>query len=730
MLHILSRLALGLTLLVGVVSAQDSSNGNKSKDNDNGVKPVSKTNAAHTGDAVTPTPESAGDYTVVSSIEFGYRGIRVGGDEDKYKSDLNYKAGPRLFDSSFLMRSKEGRTGLFDTFLVTSTGWGADPYGQLRISAEQSKWYRFDGSYRRFKYFRNLNNFVNPNWSFGVSPNPANGLHGYNTKTELGDFDLTLLPKNEKIKFYLGFSPERYNGPAFTTYHAGGQEFQLLQNLRSRSNDFRVGADAKLGPVDLSFLQGFRRFRDDSVIDLGPTQGINPAATAADLTRFQRNDPVRGSINYTRFSAHTFLARKLDITGRIIYSSATSDSNFVENFAAINWNARTGTPAPPNTLNQGLYDFLTHAKRPNTLGDIGVTYLATDKLRISNTFRVETFQISGSNIYNSFFLFTKGGKQTQFVNNQDFSDLELTKYRKYQNILEGDYQFNDRYAVHLGYRYGNRHVEKAVTGFSLGSVIPPAVLTPEEEEADNHTHAVFGGFKIRPYKNWSLFFDAEHGTADNVFTRIGNYDYTNFRAKSRYAMTKKFSFFLAAIIRNNSNPGEIAGVSLEDFGVSIRSRVLTSSFDWTPNSRFSVNTGYTYTWSNSNAIVDYFYSGKEHPLGYSLYFMRNNYFFVDTVTELHRRATLYMSYRINKDNGQGNRVSDPTGTPGTLVTSYPMSFQGPEARLAIRINRRLDWNLGYQYYNYNESELVGPLPQNYHAHLPYMSLRIYFGRGE
>jgi hypothetical protein len=94
------------------------------------------------------------------------------------------------------------------------------------------------------------------------------------------------------------------------------------------------------------------------------------------------------------------------------------------------------------------------------------------------------------------------------------------------------------------------------------------------------------------------------------------------------------------------------------------------------------------------------------------------------------RVSLYTSYRINQDKGQGNRLADPTGTPGTLINSYPMSYQSPEGRLAIRINRYLDWNLGYQYYNYNESALVGPRPQNYHAHLPYTSLRVYLGRKE
>ena len=98
--------------------------------------------------------EDAGDYTVISSIEFGYRGLSVDGDLNKYQSDLNYKAGPRLFDSSFLMKSKDGKGELFDTLLVTSTGWGADPNGNMRISVEKPKWYRFDGTYRQVQVFQ------------------------------------------------------------------------------------------------------------------------------------------------------------------------------------------------------------------------------------------------------------------------------------------------------------------------------------------------------------------------------------------------------------------------------------------------------------------------------------------------------------------------------------------------------------------------------------------------
>jgi hypothetical protein len=617
---------------------------------------------------------------------------------------------------------------------VTSSGWGGDPNGQLRIQAEQPKWYRFEGSYRRFKYFRFLNNFANPNWifspaSFSLPPDPVTGEHGYNTTTQLGDFDLTILPKNDRVRFTVGYSPERYNGQFFTSYHVGGNEFIFPAQLKSRGNDFRVGADGKVGPIDFSFMQGFRRFRDDSFINLGPTAGVNLNPAVASFTTFTRNEPTRTSVNYTTFSAHTLVAKKLDITGRIVHSSATSNSVFLEDMTGVNFSSRiTGQLAPPNVLILGQYNIPGNVKRPNTLGDFGVTFLATDKFRVSNTFRVEDFEINGVAVFNDLFSVSRGATtDTRAFNN--LSVNKVTKYRKYQDTVEGDYQFNKNYSIHFGYRYGSRRIEQILSGFALNSNAPTA-LVPEDEVETNHTNAFIGGFKARPVKNWTIYFDAEHGTADNVFTRIGNYDYTNIRAKSRYTPNRKVAFNLAVITKNNSNPSEIAGVSLNDFGVDVKSRTFTSSVDWTRNSRLSFSTGYNYNWVNSDAVIDYFYNSIRHPQGHTLYFMRNNFFFFDTTAKLFPRVTLYASYRINKDNGQSNRLADPTGTPGTLISSYPMSFQSPEARLAIKINRRLDWNLGYQYYNYNESALVGPRPQNYHAHLPYTSLRLYFGRKE
>lgn len=754
-------LSLGLVLMAGAANAQNSTpsnNGAKSTDpkkTDN----VTEMKKAAPKKTETPSPtsattgEDAGDYTITSSVEFGYRGQRVDGDVNKFKSDLNYKAGPRLFDSSLYMKSKNGKGDLFDTMMVTSTGWGADPYGNVRISIEKPEWYRFEGTYRRFKYYRFLNNIANPNWLFtpiATPPNPVTGEHGFDTNTKMGDFDLTILPKNELIRFSFGYSPERYSGPTYTNYHNGGNDFWLLLNTKSKADDYRVGADGTFGKVDWTFLQGFRRFRDDSTIPAGIGLNINTTSTVAQLTSFLRQEPTRGSIDYTRFSLHSFIDNRLDITGRVIYSTSTTNSTYLETFAGRNFNFRITTPvfpptppaAQPNTTNPSSYTIANETKRPSHVIDFGLTYLASDKFRLSNTFREEAFTIDGVASFSDFFSLTRpitGGTRTDTFGVTNLPANKTTHYSRITNTFEGDYQFNPRYSMHFGYRYGHRSDLVQTTGYVINANAPALGSTAPEIE-ENTTNSFFGGFKARPAKNFTLYFDAEHGSADNVFTRIGNYNYTNMRAKSRWSPNRTLVFNFAFILRDNSNPSEIAGVSLNDFGVDLKTRVFTSSVDWMPNSNITVNGGYNYNWVDSSAVVDYFYQAvpapaARHPNGLALYYQRLNYFFLDVTARLNRRMTLYTSYRISQDGGQGSRRSDPAGTPGTLISSYPMNYQSPEARLAIKLNRHFDWNLGYQYYAYNESDLLNTFPasvrpQNYHAHLPYMSLRLYFGRKE
>ena len=56
--------------------------------------------APTTGESTLPVRgENKGDYNIVQSWELGYRFATVGGDDGKYRSDVNYGDGIRLLSS-------------------------------------------------------------------------------------------------------------------------------------------------------------------------------------------------------------------------------------------------------------------------------------------------------------------------------------------------------------------------------------------------------------------------------------------------------------------------------------------------------------------------------------------------------------------------------------------------------------------------------------------------------
>ena len=68
------------------------------------------------------SPDMVGPYAVTSSVEVGVRGVKVEGDIDKYRSDLNYQPGFQFMDSSFLLDAGKDGGKLFDSLLVKVTG--------------------------------------------------------------------------------------------------------------------------------------------------------------------------------------------------------------------------------------------------------------------------------------------------------------------------------------------------------------------------------------------------------------------------------------------------------------------------------------------------------------------------------------------------------------------------------------------------------------------------------
>lgn len=675
--------------------------------------------------AQTPTPSptpsdsdgnlNIGGYEITSSMEFGVRGLEVNGNDNKYRSDFNYRPGFRFFDSSFLMEDKDGNQKLFDSLLVTTTGWNSDPTGAVRVNIEKTGAYRFESNVRRVRYYNQLENH-------------ARGWKGADTKRNFGDFDLLIRPQDENFRMRLGYSFYRTTGTAGLTTRPFSDEFPITKNVDLSSNDFRAGVDGKLAGFRMSLTGGLRKFKDSTNYTLlAPNPGANTTNTSV-LTAFERIYPIKGDTKYGIFTVQRTFDQRLDFTGRFIYSLTDREFNLTEN--------AFGRDASNNIISPDMYFLLGGAKRTQSRGDVGVTYAVTKKFRISNSFTFDQYDITGDSSLNQITTSrTAAGvpRPTTFTNTLYY---RLNGFKRFQNTFEGDYQFSNRLGVNIGYRFTHRKVD--IAGFNRPLAPSTAAPTVFLEEEENSTNTLLIGTRIKPFKNWSIFADLEHGGADNAFTRLSNYNFTNFRVRSNWNY-KQFTFNVSAISRNNENPSQTSaitsstGVILVPAGEligNVKNRVFSAYVDWSPESRFSLSTGYTYHHLTSE--TDIIVPLAVFTRGFSQFFMRDNYVFFDVTAQPFKRVSVYASYRFNKDRGQGDRVST---APQFIVSSYPFNLKMPEIRLAIKLTKNIDWNLGYQYYDYRENlerAYFDPVPQNqnYNAHMPYTSLRIYFGGGD
>jgi hypothetical protein len=662
----------------------------------------------------TPSPSPGGDdrYSVKASTEIGARWVDVYGNENKFRSDLNYRTGFRLFDSSIVIEDTSNSDHkVFNSAMILASGWGGDPSGFVRANIEKDGIYRFDATVRRSTYFNFLNNHA--------IGNDRRNLHNADRRRNFGDIDLVLLPDNRKIRFRIGYSYNFADGTGSTsTRISRGDVFPLYSDVNTSAQDFRVGADGNVLGFNLSGTYGYRKFRDRTQYSLTFPGDPGDVSNNANVMRSaERRDSVNGETNFGILSVQRTFADRFDFTAKVIHSFTGTSGTFQEFNQYIQ-------PVSPFALLRDEYDFPWSSDRPQTRADLGMTWRITDAFRVSNTFTYDGFNINGGNFY-TLTTFPSGVRTRQ-------TNYSLTRYRRYMNLIEGDYQFNDRVAVNVGWRYTHRQVrlEHIFDQNITGPTIP---LSSDEEE--NSTNAFIAGTRFKPTKNWSIFADIEAGKADNVFTRLANYDFFNYRIRSR-SHFDKFAVNFSFISRDNDNPGQATpgtGVPATpgEFVTEVRSRIFSSSIDWDPINEVSLSGGYDYHHLTSEVSVLIPLGGSALTPGLSQYFVRDSYFFIDAHIRPFSRLTLFGSYRWDYDRGYGDRPI-PALTSNLILGGYPTDFKSPEFRAAIRINKHIDWNVGYQYYDYKEEPVqnfVYALPlQNYSAHMPYTSVRIYLGR--
>jgi hypothetical protein len=644
---------------------------------------------------VAPTPGNAGPrrgddwegYNIVNSFETGYRFLSLSGNQNKYRSDENFGSGVRLLNSFFSMHSKDGHGALFDELVITTNGLGGDPYESVRVSAEKNRLYEYTFYWRKNDYF-------NP----GLTTDGGASQHLLDTSYTLQDHDLTLFPKSP-VKLLLGYSRNDQSGAGVSTvqlfnpggeFDATGNIFPIFSNVNIVQNDFRLGGETHWHGFTFNVIRGWQGFKDDTPFQFSGPVLESPAGNPASLRSFLRSSPYHGTSPYWQVGLF-HESRWFNWNGRFTYTGG--NRTFLSNEAAIGIN-QFGALANQQIITGG------DARRPVATGNFNITAPITSKLTITGSTSLYNVRTDGDSAY------------LQYDNATQSSDLLYFQYlgiRTFQTNADALYQARSWLDLHAGYLFSDRRIA------STPQVVVEGLDSPIPFEQTNQLHSGVFGFRARPIKGLILSFDGEIGRATRPFTPKSDADYNTISGSLRYNLKH---LRLTALAHTDYN---LNSVSLSSY--SSHGRTYSASASWLVGSWLSLDAAYTKIHLDTLGGIAFFEGPQFRPDQVSSYISNINSGTL-SLRVSHKRVSFFAGYSHVQDTGDGRSAVTETIVGPSLAAfqtaqTFPIRFLSPMARLSVRINERLLWNVGYQYYGYHESFTAGG---DYLAHTGYSSL--------
>jgi hypothetical protein len=642
---------------------------------------------------VAPSPEvsadpkgsTIGNYNVVNSWEVGYRFHTVGGNIGKYRSDVNYGNGVRLLSNHLGIYSQDGKGKYFDELVLTTQGLGNDPYQFARLRARKNNLYEYN-------FFWHWNAYFNP--AFTIS----NGQHAIDTERRWQDHDLTLFPES-RLRGVFGYGRNLHKGPALSTtnfFGSFGDEFPVFQDIRRERNEYRAGGEVALPRLRLRIIRVWENFKDDTGASIdSPTDGNDPD-NGVSLNTFRRTEPYHGNSPSWRGSLWAEAGRWLSVSARGNYTG--SHRNFIvdETSSAT---TRFGTTLDRQVLVFGA------GRRPVTSANSTISLFPTERLTLANHTAYYHVRMEGDSVFQEF-------------NNRSF-DFEEVAFqslgvRTTVNTTDANYQALPWLGVYGGYHYSTRRIRSTeLTAFDDFEEVRLA-------ERDNTVHSGVGGVRLRPLKPLTVNLEGEIGRVDDPFYPVSEKNYHLLGGRIQYR-TPRLLLSAAARVNYNTNPTSLSSHSS-------RARNYAFDFSWTPTARFAIDAGYNKMHLGTVSGIAYFAGFQLVEGERSIYLSNVHTLNIGLRLVLSDRIELYTGYSRVQDTGDGrdSAAEPPDGSdPGSELPAFvafqtfPLTYQSPLARLTIKLIPRMNWNIGYQHYHYNET-FVGL--QNYRAHTGYTSV--------
>ena len=329
-----------------------------------------------------------------AEIELGFRSDDVTGNDAMYRSMINERGG-------FILRSLSitgGKSSLFDSYRIDANDLGVSPAGTFRFEAVRQGSYKLGLTYRTNEKFHAVPTYANPLFAQG-----ALTQHTFDQTRSMLDLEVQFRP-DSRVRPFFGYSWNRVDGPAETSYHVGQDEFLLSSELRDTDQELRGGAAFDYGRVYGEATLGYRQFKGKETLTLGKNANAGNNLTPVlgrpivvdSLTRTGSYD---GSTPFANMFVTGQVTSRLNLIGSFIHTSASADGDELENVLG------SLASFPISRFYNGLEETVT-SDAENTMwtGEARAEYAITDGIDFTAGYRREDRELNGSAITNSLYL--------------------------------------------------------------------------------------------------------------------------------------------------------------------------------------------------------------------------------------------------------------------------------------------------------------------------------------
>jgi hypothetical protein len=164
-----------------------------------------------------PVPLTLGGFETQGSVTAGYRFTEFRGREQKFLELFDLQKGFRLMDFNLMGRAKEGAVPFADSYSLSVSGLGGDPFPGGQLTVRKDKLYDLRVNYRQSYYYWDRNDDVIPPAAPGLPLlHNLTTNHNWATVRRFASTSLTLHATNN-LRFLFEFNRTSRDGVNFTT---------------------------------------------------------------------------------------------------------------------------------------------------------------------------------------------------------------------------------------------------------------------------------------------------------------------------------------------------------------------------------------------------------------------------------------------------------------------------------------------------------------------------------